>query len=280
MFDNLRKYAAAYAVAIGGVLLTCLSSWNVRQELQASHLKEFQWAAGDRIQAVRAVVDQGLDALLEIRGLFYAAQGIDENEFLVFTDSILKRRPYIDSLLWAPLLTSPQQALPGSAPGTRPARPATGKPGDAAIADQQRVPVLLVAARGVPAAAAGVELDAIPELAALLQRARESGKIAVSGRVQLVRPGRKTTHVIYAALPVHAPDNSRSAASSASARKQADPLGFVVGVYDIEELVHVAINLLEPRGVEVLVRDESAGGDAQFLHFYASRLEPRAAATG
>jgi hypothetical protein len=68
MFDNLRKYAAAYAVAIGGVLLTCLSSWNVRQELQTSHFKEFQWAAGDRIQSVRAVVDQGLDALLEIRG--------------------------------------------------------------------------------------------------------------------------------------------------------------------------------------------------------------------
>jgi hypothetical protein len=53
----------------------------------------------------------------------------------------------------------------------------------------------------------------------------------------------------------------------------------VIGVYDIEKLVHVAISLLEPRGVEVLVRDDSAGADAQFLHFYASRLEPRAAAT-
>ena len=82
MFANLRKYAAAYAVAIGGVLLTCLSSWNVRQELQTSHLKEFEWAAGDRIQSLRAVVDQGLDALLEIRGLFHAAQGIDEQDFL------------------------------------------------------------------------------------------------------------------------------------------------------------------------------------------------------
>jgi hypothetical protein len=61
--------------------------------------------------------------------------------------------------------------------------------------------------------------------------------------------------------------------------KQREPLGFVIGVYDIEELVHVAISLLEPRGVEVLVRDDSAAGDAQFLHFYASRLEPRAAAT-
>ncbi len=265
MFDNLRRYAATYAVAIGGILMTCLSSWNVRQELQTSHLKEFQWAAGDRIQAVRSVVDQGLDALLEICGLFYAAQGIDEQEFLVFTDSILKRRPYIHSLLWAPLLNSPQQASPGSAPGTPPASPAT------------RVPVLLAAARSEPAAAQGVDLNTTPELAALLQRARESGNIAVSGRIDLVRPGRETVRVIYAALPVYAPGQSRHPGALPFARKQADPLGFVVGVYDIEELVHVAINLLEPRGVEVLVRDDSAGGDAQFLHFYASRLEPRAA---
>jgi hypothetical protein len=59
--------------------------------------------------------------------------------------------------------------------------------------------------------------------------------------------------------------------------KQREPLGFVVGVYNVEELVHVAISLLEPRGVEVLVRDDSAAGEAQFVHFYASRLEPRAA---
>ncbi len=59
MFDRLPKYSAAYAVAIGGILLTCLSSWNVRQELQTSHLREFEWAAADRIQSVRAVVGAG-----------------------------------------------------------------------------------------------------------------------------------------------------------------------------------------------------------------------------
>ena len=37
MFDNLKKFAAAYAVASGGILRTCLSLWNVRQELQTSH---------------------------------------------------------------------------------------------------------------------------------------------------------------------------------------------------------------------------------------------------
>ena len=279
MFDNLRRYTAAYAVAIGGLLMTCLSSWNVRQELQTSHFKEFQWAAGDRIQAVHSVVDQGLDALLEIRGLFYAAKGIEEQAFRVFTDSILKRRPYIHSLLWAPLPNASQRALPGAATGTSPADPAVANGREDAIAGPPRVPVLLAAARTESATALGVDLNMTGELAALLRRARESGNIAVSGRIDLVQPGNATVPVIYAVLPVYSPGHSHSTAATLGARRQADPLGFVVGVYDIEELVHVAINLLEPRGVEVLVRDDSAGSDKQFLHFYASRLEPRATST-
>lgn len=276
MFAHLRKYAAAYVVAIGGIFLTCLSSWNVRQELQTGHLKEFQWAAGDRIQSVRAVVDQGLDALLEIRGLFYAAQGIDENEFRIFADSILKRRPYIDRLLWAPLPTALTEMGRRSAPGATPTAMAAAKVGEtpAGSAPGGRVPVLLSASRaGSPAQ--GVDPLATGELAALYQRALESGSIAVSGRTKLERAGREAAYVIYGVLPVYPP--AGSAVPGAAAGKSATPLGFVIGVYDIEELVHVAISLLEPRGVEVLVHDDSAGGDGQFLLFYASRLEPRAA---
>jgi len=274
MFSNLRKYAAACLVAAGGLLLTCLSSWNVRQELQTSHFKEFEWAAGDRIQSVRAVAEQGLDALLEIRGLFYAAQGIDEKEFLLFTDSVLKRHSYIEALLWAPLLNSSRQPLPTTAPGTRSVRGTDSAAASTAPIEQLRLPVLLSAARKAPLATPGVDLNATGELAELFRRARASGKVAVSGRMRLERPGEKAAHVIYAALPVYAPGQPRRVAAA----EPADPLGFVIGVYDIEELVHVAISLLEPRGVEVLVRDASAEGEAQFLHFYASRLEPRAVA--
>jgi hypothetical protein len=113
----------------------------------------------------------------------------------------------------------------------------------------------------------------------LFARARESGKIAVSGRMTLARPGRNSLSVIYAALPIHAP---------ASAQSSPAPEGFVLGVYDIEELLHFAIKRLEPRGVEVLVRDETTGDETtgddaqflpQFIHFYPSRLEPGATAT-
>lgn len=276
MFDQLRKYAAAYAVAIGGVVLTCWSSWNVREELQSSHRREFQWAASDRIESVRAVVDQGLDALREIRGLFYAAHELDESAFSAFADPILQRRPYIASLLWAPLLNAPRQepsaAVIGGAPTT------TAAVNDDPLGSEReqltRIPVVLAASRAISELAKGVDLNTSSELAALFARARENGKIAVSGRMTLTRPGRNSLSVIYAALPIYAPASPQSSPA---------PEGFVLGVYDIEELLHFAIKRLEPRGVEVLVRDETTGDDAQFLpqflHFYASRLEPGATAT-
>jgi hypothetical protein len=110
-----------------------------------------------------------------------------------------------------------------------------------------------------PGIARGVDLNATGELAALFQRARESGNVAVSGRMELARAGgeRRPSSTRHCRSMRRAP---RGAVSAASARQRPDPLGFVIGVYDIEELVHVAISLLEPRGVEVLVRDDSAAG--------------------
>jgi PAS domain S-box-containing protein len=272
MFDRLPKYTAAYAVAIGGLLLTCLSSWNVRQELQASHLREFEWAAADRIQSVRAVVGQGLDALQEMPVLFHSTEAIDENEFRVFADSLLERRPYIDALLWAPLLVSPRQGRPSiDAPGRRPDNVAS--PGEV------RVPVVLSASRAGSGVEPGVDLNAIGELATLFKRARETRNIAVSGRMELAQAVGEPIHVVYAALPLCAKGEGKRAAAACPPGRRPDPIGFMIGIYNIEKMIHVAISLLEPRGVEVLVRDESAVGDARFLSFYASRLDPGAAAT-
>ena len=272
MFDRLPKHSAAYAVAIGGLLLTLLSSWNVRHELLTSHQREFEWAATDRIQSVRAVVGQGLDALQEIPALFHSAQGVDASEFRVFADSLLERRPYIDTLLWAPLLISPRPEPPRTAA-------AVGEPDEVRGPAELRVPVLLSASRAGSGVEPGVDLTANGELAAVFSRARESGTIAVSGRMDLAREGKEAIHVVYAALPLYATGEAQRAVAAGASGKRPDPLGFVVGIFNIEKMIHVAISLLEPRGVEVLVRDESGVGDARFLYFYASRLDPGAAAT-
>ena len=50
--------------------------------------------------------------------------------------------------------------------------------------------------------------------------------------------------------------------------------GFVVGFFRLGNLTNAAISLLEPRGVEILILDESAPAEERFLHFYASRSSP------
>lgn len=251
MLDHLRKFVAAYCVAIGGLFLTCLSSWNVRQELQTSHYKEFEWAAGDRIQSVRATVDQGLDALLEVRSLFHAAPAVSASAFAAFAASILERRPYIDSLYWIPHAST--------------ALFASGQ-----LATAPRPPALFVASRRTSGRQADDELQATDELVTVIRRAQASGQLAVSGGVTLERAGREPANVVYAALPV-------GARAAGEVPVRAEPLGFLIGVYDINDLVHVAINLLEPRGVDVVVRDDSASAGGSFLFFYASRLQRGAA---
>ncbi len=51
-----------------------------------------------------------------------------------------------------------------------------------------------------------------------------------------------------------------------------DLLGFAVGVFRVEDLANTSIALLEPRGVDVLIRDESALKGERYLHLYSSRL--------
>ncbi len=241
MFDNVRKYAVAYLVAFGGVLLTCLSSWNVRQELQSNHLKEFEWAADDRIQAVRVAVDQGLDALYEVREIHRASLAIKEPDFRVLTDTLLKRRSYIHSLSWAswaPVANKAERTV--------------------------ALPVRLSASRAGADYAVGVDLLASKDLAALFERAAQTGQVAISGRREFLLPGKPALQVIYAALPVQSPDAGKMPAERAV-------IGFLVGVYLIEDLVHSAISVLEPRGVDVRVSDVT-DGETQFLHHYSSRL--------
>ena len=48
-----------------------------------------------------------------------------------------------------------------------------------------------------------------------------------------------------------------------------------MGFFQLGDLINDAISILEPRGVEILILDESAPTPDRFLHFYASRLSPR-----
>ncbi len=111
----------------------------------------------------------------------------------------------------------------------------------------------------------GFDLAAVPRFIATLSRARAGGQMTTSGRIAYPTPEGGVEYGFMVASPVSRPTLPDSGVLD----------GYVVGFFGIRDLANEAISLLEPRGVEILILDESAPAAEGFLHFYASRLVPR-----
>lgn len=115
----------------------------------------------------------------------------------------------------------------------------------------------------------GFDLGSIPKLAETLSRAR--GRVAASERIAYPHPDGGVEYGFMAASPLF--DGGSIVQDGGNGRGAL--AGFVVGFFRLGNLANAAISLLEPRGVDILILDESASPEERFLHFYASRLSPR-----
>ena len=121
---------------------------------------------------------------------------------------------------------------------------------------------------GIPA---GFDLGSVPKFAETLSRARHQRQMAASGRIAHPVPRGGIEYGFMVASPVFGSDTATPNAD----QNGLAVTGLVVGFFRVANLANAAISLLEPRGVEILILDQSAPLEERFLHFYASRLSPR-----
>lgn len=115
----------------------------------------------------------------------------------------------------------------------------------------------------------GYNIASQPVLRDTLLRAQQTGMMAVSGRIELSNQN-ENRYGVMACLPLY-----RSAPGAGLVTQEDKQLvGFVVAILKLDELAHVAISYLEPRGVDLLILDDFAKEDSRFLAFYVSRLKP------
>lgn len=260
---------AIWLVALIGLTLSLAALWLIRQQLEAHRLLDFEWVAHNRTRALNHGIDNGLSAIESVRDFFLASSEVDANSFQTFAESLLKRVQGVHALMWVP-------RRPGS---EREESPGKGDAGMALSRGELRraygshtFPVTYSSPTGIAGFSKGTDLGAIPGFLKLLEQAGDSGLLAASGRIDFSSQGQDedSGYGIMAALPVYDRDLPNDMVS-----RRRHLAGFVVGLFRLSDLVRTSISLLEPRGVEILVLDESAPPDRQFLHFYASRLVPR-----
>jgi CHASE1-domain containing sensor protein len=268
--------SAIWLVAIVGLSLSFAALLLIQQQLEAHKILDFEWVAHNRIRALNHGLDNSLSAITTLRDHLVASGRVDGDGFRVFADSLLDRYRGVEVLMWVPRVEkSERDGFEASI--------ARGRAGIQiteyhdhfervpSAMHTEYFPVLHVVPEQQNQIPTGFDLGSIPGIAETLSRARDQGRMAASRRIAYPNPQGVVEYGFMVASPLFAD----SGAAQPSDEDSGDLTGFVVGFFRLGNLINAAISLLEPRGVEILMLDESAPPGKRFLHFYASRLSSR-----
>ncbi len=229
----VREYSTIWLVACVGLALSLLAFGMLRRQLEVHRNVEFEWVGHNRYRALENGIGNGLEAVRSLADLVRFSGDLQEHDFTIMAASVLRRTEGVEALMWAPQIEGEAQV--------------------SYLEPQAAAPVRL-------------GLSSEPAVRDALHRARDSGATAVSGRLQMADEGDRS----FGFVAVHPLLAERAPGPPEAAR--ADPAGFVIGLFLLSDLAEAAIDPLEPRGVDCLIRDESGEAGRQFLDFYASRL--------
>lgn len=268
--------SAIWLVAIVGLCLSFAALLLIQQQLDAHKMLDFEWVAHNRTRALSHGIDNSMLAVTTLRDHVIASGGVDGEGFQMFAKSLVGRYQGVQALMWVPLVKgSERSAFEASTAQGQGEYPLSERSGDSGLIPRSEqaeyFPALHMATgqgNGIPA---GFDLGSNPKFAEILSRARKQRQMAASGRIAYPTRQGGIEYGFMAASPVFGVNVSVQAAD------QLKPglTGFVVGFFRFGNLANAAISLLEPRGVEILILDESAPINERFLHFYASRLSSK-----
>lgn len=268
--SSAKEYViAAWSVAVLGALLSFGAFWLIQQQLDAHRLLEFKWVAENRHRALNKDIVNELNTVESIRDLFQVSEQVTQEDFGALARTLLEGHQGLQALGWLPRIPNAQwpafESNAGNASRGKPiieAHPQGGK--GPAVQRDAHFPVLFIEPQQGNETLFGFDCSSSPLYLDLLERARDTGDMVVSGRIGLEQDGR---FGFAAFLPVY--DNGITRGQTTA---RGHLRGYALGIFRISELAKVATSALEPRGVEFLILDESAPEAERYLDFYPSRL--------
>lgn len=251
----LRNHAVTWLVALIGLTLSIIGFEVVREQINVQRKIEFNWVAQNRNRLLKQVFENALEPVRVVRDYVQASEEVEKEAFHLFTSPLLHRNHGIEAI--GLIDHEPSNSIKS--------------------VDDQRflLPILInedlslthIESRGSSDFVSLHDVTTQRILLAALQKARDTGEMAVSGRLKLSGQS-GGNYGVMACLPVYQPGQD----------KAKTPLfkGLVIAVLRLDELTHAAISYLEPRGVDLVIEDDSADEQTRFLEFYTSRLNPKA----
>jgi len=262
-------------LGLGATLAT--TTWVSRWE-QSSRQGEFQRQMGNLTTALQRTTNRYNELLLSI-GDFYAANDnqVTKQAFSRFVQRAVATYPGIQALEWAPLVlhrdrstyeawlqkTTVRWSQTGpSRPSHHPIteRSPSGLLRPAAVRESY-VPVTFLEPWQTNEIALGYDLASDDTRRIALEQARDTGKMAATGRIQLVQETAADQYSFLVFLPIY-----QQPALTITTRRQ-HLQGYILGVFRVADVVEESLSDLDYQ-MDFYILDQSAKANEQWLGFY------------
>ncbi|MGA2372049.1 MAG: EAL domain-containing protein [Candidatus Korobacteraceae bacterium] len=255
-----RSYTLALVVLISGFISTVFAFLVVRRQ---EHLVAEQWFIGEAVGAVGAVsegLDQSVQLVRSLDAHFNATDRVTADGFRAFTQPLLSHYPGVQALEWIPLVTNharsmyekaAQRDFPGYQISERKEQGIMKRAGSR----PEYFPVYFVEPYATNEAAVGFDLASNPSRREALTRARDAGNIVATERIMLVQE-KAGQYGFLLFDPVY----RKGASLDTPVQKHANLVGFVLGVFRIQDVVETAIHndTSASAALDLSLYDESA----------------------
>ncbi len=274
-------YLPAIFILFAGLVLS-LTLFVVLRDLERSDTETaFELAASERVSALQKELDTKIVILKSMLGLHNVSETIVQQGVYEFTKPLVAHMKGVQSLGWLPRVRDSQRAE---------FEASMRKRGwvDFRITERGPQGTLVRAARRdeyFPAADAGREevddssigfdVASDPPRWEALQRARDTGEISATARVVLINDLEGESKGQFGFL-LFLPIYRKSLPADTVEERRRNLQGTLVGVFRLPDLVEGALLQLQPKGIDLLISDQSAPEGKRFLYFHSSRtrMEP------
>ncbi len=269
---DLARPGGAVITFVIGTILSLIVFFLIQAWEESEVQRVFQFSAHNRLSAFQADFVFHREVVNSLAGLLSASPDISREEFRTFVQGTLIHHPDIQELSWNPLIKDSEQEqfiARAKKDGVEKFRITASDNRDrgmnAAQADEQVV-VFYIEPYSENESILGLDLTSWPELRDAVRRARESGEMVVTERIELT-PGDEESYGYLLLKPVY----RKGSRPDTTAARREHFIGVVAGGFRFNVSIPLTMREIQPFGVNVWISDLSAPKGRQFLYFLPSR---------
>jgi signal transduction histidine kinase/CHASE1-domain containing sensor protein len=218
-------------------------------------------------------IDACFEVLRSIAQFYDSTEQIKRQDFKRFVQPVLSRHPSIHALEWLPRLSDPDRLSFEQTVQTEgyPGFQVTQQTDGTVTRAEQRpeyFPVLYIEPIAGNELVLGFDLGSDLTRRSALERARDTGAIVASGRIELIQEAQKQFGFLVI-LPIYCPDMPMKTVVD----RQENLRGFVLGVFRIADIVRASLPGLEMENIDFFLYDKSDRPGNSFLAAYQSNTK-------